>query len=92
MKAFASALALAFRLSFQLLANRRGAHWLMEEPESQLWGSTWAVALAPWAPALGKWMPLGTALVVSVGGVASRLEQDARKAAVQLHQDREAPK
>lgn len=80
MKAFADALGLAFRLSSQLVAAKRGPHWIMEQKESELHGAAWAAALEPWAGSMGKWLPLATAGALLVSAIATRVETDAQLA------------
>ena len=79
LKAFADALGLALDLTGQLIAHRRGPHWKFSPPERQMFGAAWAEALAPWAGSLGKWLPLATALTVTAGLVAIRVQQDSAR-------------
>jgi len=74
----AQAFGVGFRVVFQMVAAKRGAHWLLDERAEQQLSGAWATALAPWLVTSSKYLPLAIAALATVGVVLPRWEEDNR--------------
>lgn len=77
----AQAFGVGFRVIFQMVAAKRGEHWLLDEKSEQQLSGAWATALAPWLVTSSKYLPLAIAALATVGVVLPRWEEDNRIAA-----------
>ena len=72
------ALGVGFRVTFAIVAAKRGNHWQLSEPDERMLGTTWAEALAPWLVTSAKYVPLAIATLATVGVIVPKIDTDAK--------------
>lgn len=75
--AISKAIGMGWRVLFQILAQRRGEHWLISPEDEKMLGDAYTDAAAPWLAASAKYAPIAGAVLLTVGVVVPRVQQDA---------------
>lgn len=78
-EALGGLLATGFGVAFEIIAQRRGAHWKLSKDEAMRLGSAWGAPLAPFLAKHSAYVPWAVALLATSGIVMPRLTADAEK-------------
>lgn len=80
-EALGGLLATGFGVAFEIIAQRRGAHWKLSREEAMRLGKAWGEPLAPFLAKHSAYVPWAVALLATSGIVMPRLTADSEKQA-----------
>lgn len=84
-------LAVAFDVTFDMAADRRGDHWALDDGEDMKLGKAWAPVLNTYAPTLfAEHTEVGIAVMCTFAVVAPKLAEDRELAELRKQQERAA--